>query len=132
MESSKDTLTAIHQTTDDKGKVRKTIYKYTVKDTLILAQKFYDANDKLKMAYTYDRSYSKMKSYSVYRRGKLKWSMDTEYENGKLKRTIWKKRSKVTSTEEMNYDAEGRLVEIDKIGKEKKRTRTTKITYQKR
>lgn len=133
-ETSKDTLTAIYQSTNDKGKITKTIYKYTVKDTLILSYTQFNDKNEITRKITYDKSYDKILSWCIYQKGKLSYENTNVYENGKLVSSLgrYPKKDKLLFRDEFTYDESSNLVQYKRFNKNEKLQSEMNITYTKR
>lgn len=131
-ETNKDTLTAIYQNTDDKGKVRKTIYKYTVKDTLILAEIHYTDKNQLQLKITYDKSHDKQLSYTYYKKGKPGYSNQTTYHEDKITSVTHMYKGKLSSKEEYAFNESNQLTSSKSYNKKEKIIGEMNVTYTKR
>ncbi len=133
-ESSKDTLTAIYQSTDHKGRTVKTIYKYTVKDTLILAEIRYNDKNQISTKRTYDRSYDKLLSWCIYQKGKLSYVNTNTYTNGKLVSSIgrYPQKNKIIFRDEYLYDESNNLTHYRRFNKKDELKSEMNISYTKR
>lgn len=128
-ESSKDTLTAIYQSTDDKGKTRKTVYKYTLDDTLILAEIHYNDKNEIRLKKTYDKSFDKQLSHTWYKKGKPSYQSIDTYIDGKLASSIGKTKDKMVLRTEYVYDKDNLLIEYRRYGKKDKLKEEIKVEY---
>ena len=152
-EITKDYLLKITQKFNERGRLVKYVYKYDIKDTLIMESKMYDDADDLFHKTIYDRyengytinsiSYQKGKERSKsirkyenkhlvqrsrYERGKLKSRHDYDYEGEKMVSTNEIKNGKQRSKSEYLYDNEF-LTEYKVYGKNEELKRTVRLSY---
>lgn len=84
-ESDGEYLLKVYQTFDEKGKLRKHVSKYTLKDTLIVESKTFNQDGIITWHATYDKSYKKpLESKRFSEKGKLRWSTKNEYQGDLL------------------------------------------------
>lgn len=133
-ETSKDTLTAIFQSTNDKGKTTKTIYKYTIKDTLILSYAQYDHKNEIIRKLTYDKSFDKILTWCIYQKGKLSYENTNTYKDGKLISSIgrYPQKNKILFRDEYLYDESNNLTQYRRFNKKDELKSEMNITYTKR
>lgn len=130
-ETKNDTLTSIYQHTNGKGKITKTIYTFTAKDTLPLAIIEYNSDNKLVSKRTYDKSYEKLLSYTWHKKGKPKYETSNVYVNDRIISSQSKTNGKNSSRKEFAYNESGQITEFRKYDKKDHLKVEYKISYRK-
>jgi len=128
-ETSDDTLTEVYQTTDDKGRTQKSVYKYTAADTLILEQIHYNNKNEIRSKMTYDKSLDKQLTYFWYKKGKPAYQRIQTFADGKLVSAIGRNKDKIKSRMEYVYNTENQLTEYRRYGKKDKLKEEIKVEY---
>jgi len=131
-ETSKDTLTAIYQSTDDKGRMRKSIYKYTFKDTLLLAEIHYNHKNELSTKITYDNSYDRILTRTFFHKGKINSQMTNTYSRDKIASVTFTYKGKLSSKTEHTFNEENLLISSKSYDKKNKVIAESTVSYTKR
>lgn len=103
-EATKDYLLKISQSFDEKGRLRKYVYKYDIKDTSIIERTTYNGDDEILYAATYDHSYDYPLITTSYRNGKEHWKWVYQYENERLIAEMCYKKGKEWSNAIQKYE----------------------------
>tara|TARA_R110002050_G_scaffold176775_1_gene309778 strand:+ start:42269 stop:43303 length:1035 start_codon:yes stop_codon:yes gene_type:complete len=127
-ETTKDYLIKVYQSFDEKGKVYKTVTKYTVMDTLILETATYDNEGELKNKSTYDKDFKKPLTRGYYVHGKERSMYVYSYENGNLVNQTYSRNGKLRNTATFTYK-DNRLVERKSFNKKNEETWTIVLSY---
>jgi len=101
-----DYLVKVTQYFNEKGKIRKTVSKYTT-DSLIIERRFYDQGDHLFYHVTYDKKQSRpLKQITYSHKGKELFAWNYKYENGKQVYYNYSKKGKIKSEYKNKYDGD--------------------------
>ena len=83
-ESTDNFLIKVYQRFDEKGKIRKYVQKYTLKDTSLIETKLYDENDVLLSASNYEPRNRRMTEYTLYKKGEETYKYTYQYDEQNL------------------------------------------------
>ncbi len=129
-ESDGKYLTRVFQNFDEKGRVTKTVQKYTIADTLILSLITYNGEDKIQYKITYDQSFDRQTSYVSYdKTGKEKYRNESLFSNHKMQSRVILSKGKKISETFYSYNDKGWLVKIESFDKKDKKTRREDYEY---
>jgi len=127
-ESTKDYLIKVNQSFDEKGRVYKTVSKYTLSDTLIVEYLKYNSNDELVVKRTYDKDYRKPLVQESYKKGEVRYTTIYTYENGNLVSNTQSFKGKYRHKSTYKYE-ENRLVERKFYNKKNEVVNSVKLAY---
>jgi antitoxin component YwqK of YwqJK toxin-antitoxin module len=128
-ESTADVLSMVYESVDDKGRVIKTIGRYTATDTLILEWERYNHDGELSYKYTFDKDFNKMLTYVHYKKGKVKSTGTWTYTDNLLTSISTIRKEKLRSKREYVYDSEKKLTAYNEYGKKGKIIAKYLLTY---
>lgn len=120
---------------DEKGKIKKDVYKYNSTDSSIVEHRIYNEKDTLVFLATYDNSWEKPLTVASYdKKGKKSYEQTTTYQNNKKVSYSFalsrKKGMKKVMSINYVYDNQGMLAEERFIDSEGKHYKTVKLTYE--
>lgn len=123
-------LVYAYQTFNEKGKIIKNVFKYSIKDTLLMEQCVYNELDSLTYKATYNKSFERPISQTNYHKGKKTYQTERIYNNNLLTKFTHLYKGKVTSSSEYIYNENGMISEIKYYNRKGKPTRIIKIKYE--
>jgi hypothetical protein len=120
-----------NRTVNEKGKVYKTVQKFTNMDRLPIESCTYNEKDSLVYKSVYDKSYDRPISHTGFnKKGKKTYEYTYTYENGKRTSYCFSNRGKLRYKTILKYNSEGLLVEEQHSDSKGEIFRTTKLTYE--
>jgi hypothetical protein len=133
-QSSADYLLKVFQTFDEKGNVVKNVYKYTVRDTLILEYCRYDEKDRLVVKETFNKDFKLGLTRARYKKnGKQLWEVVNTYQNDSLLvSTVTSHKGKTDGKTEYVYNEKQLLTEMKQYNRRNKPWYTVSLAYVKR
>ena len=127
-ESTKGYLIKVLERTNSKGKVYRTIQKFTLTDTLIVESKSLDSEGRLTRFATYDHDFKKVLINKNFRKGKLRYWNEYTYENGNVVSHTSHFKNNVRYTYKYQYQ-DNKMVERTQINKKNKLVKKISLSY---
>jgi hypothetical protein len=119
------------QTFDEKGKIVKYVYKYSVQDTLIMEYARYNGKDQLVYLTKYDKDYKKpLLSISYKKNGEKYYEHSYLYTSGQLSQFIKTKNGQMQSKSDYQYDDKGLLIGKKDYNKKGDVVKVVGLTYE--
>lgn len=112
-ESEDNYLVRVNQSFDERGKITRTVSKFTMQDTLPVSFTAYNKNDEPYLKMTYDLDYHKPLVRESYFKGKLAWKTEHTYVEGRLATVSSYKKDKLRYQEKLTYE-EGQLAGLQR------------------
>ncbi len=129
-ESDGKYLTRVYQNFDEKGRIQKTVQKYTIEDTLIVESISYDGADKLKWKITYDKSFDRQISFVTYnKKGEETFRRESLYIDKKIQSTASLNKGKKSSETFYSYNDKNWLTKIENFDKKDRKTSSSEFEY---
>lgn len=129
-ESDGKYLTRVFQNFNEKGKIRKTVQKYTLKDTLILESKTYNADGRLLNTWTYDKSFVRLTSYTSFnKKGEARYHQESTYKNEQIQSSSISRKGKQKSKKLYEYSDKNWLSKVRSFDNKGNQYKTEEFQY---
>lgn len=112
---SQEYLIKIYQSFDEKGRIRKTVSKFTINDTLPLGQDEYNERDELLRHFECDKDYNKPIQSVNYKNGKERYRYNYQYENGLLVSWDFYFKKKPRARIELSYNDKNQMIQYKSV-----------------
>lgn len=119
------------RSTDPKGKVIKSVNKYTSKDHFLIESCVYNESERLIYKSTYDKSGDKLLTSAAFdKKGKKSYEFAYTYENGNQVSYSYSRGEKIKYRSTMKFNSEGLMSEQLDFDSKGRLIKTTKLTYE--